>query len=67
MTKAIEVNNLNYHVKDFSLNDIQFDVKKGYVTGFIGASCKTTNRDSPRLVEEKIEQTKKPLDNFWDS
>lgn len=28
MTKAIEVNNLNYHVKDFSLNDIQFDVKK---------------------------------------
>ena len=44
MTKAIEVNNLNYHLKNFSLNDIQFDVKKGYVTGFIGAngSGKTT-------------------------
>ena len=31
------------------------------------ASCKKTNKVYPRLVEEKIEQTKKPLDNFWDS
>lgn len=31
----------------------------------VSASCKKTDKDYPRLVEEKIEQTKKPLDNFW--
>ncbi|WP_323704313.1 phenol-soluble modulin export ABC transporter ATP-binding protein PmtA [Mammaliicoccus sp. Dog046] len=44
MTNAIEVKDLNYKTGNFELNDVNFNVKKGYVTGFIGAngSGKTT-------------------------
>ena len=31
----------------------------------VGASCKKTDKAYPRFVEEKIEQMKKPLNNFW--
>lgn len=36
--KAIDVQSLSYHHKNFELKDISFHVPKGYVTGFIGAN-----------------------------
>lgn len=44
MENVIEVNQLSYHVKNLSLQDVNFNVRKGYITGFIGAngSGKTT-------------------------
>ncbi|HCN60133.1 MULTISPECIES: phenol-soluble modulin export ABC transporter ATP-binding protein PmtA [Mammaliicoccus] len=44
VANAIEVNQLNYKVENLQLKNISFEVKKGYVTGFIGAngSGKTT-------------------------
>lgn len=38
MANAIEVKDLNYKTKKFELNNVNFNVKKGYVTGFIGAN-----------------------------
>ncbi|QLK86444.1 ABC transporter ATP-binding protein [Staphylococcus sp. 17KM0847] len=42
--KAIELTHVGYKKKDFVLDDVHFNVPKGYVTGFIGAngSGKTT-------------------------
>ncbi|WP_314347971.1 phenol-soluble modulin export ABC transporter ATP-binding protein PmtA [Mammaliicoccus vitulinus] len=44
MDNAIDVKNLKYRTKNLNLEDVSFEVKKGYVTGFIGAngSGKTT-------------------------
>lgn len=38
MEHVIEVNKLNYWTKQLKLKNINFNVKKGYVTGFIGAN-----------------------------
>ena len=35
---AIEVNAVNYEYGGFALKDINFQVPKGYVTGFIGSN-----------------------------
>ena len=35
---AIEVRNVTYETRNFSLHDVSFDVPQGYVTGFIGAN-----------------------------
>jgi ABC-2 type transport system ATP-binding protein len=44
MENAIDVKNLNFKHKNLNLTDVNFQVRKGYVTGFIGAngSGKTT-------------------------
>lgn len=44
MENAIEVKKMNFSHKNLELSDVNFEVKKGYVTGFIGAngSGKTT-------------------------
>ena len=44
MDNAIDVKNLNFSHKNLQLSDVNFEVRKGYVTGFIGAngSGKTT-------------------------
>lgn len=38
MSNAIEVKNLQYKVGQLNLEDVNFNVKKGYITGFIGAN-----------------------------
>lgn len=38
MDNAIEVKNLNFSHKNLKLSDVNFEVRKGYVTGFIGAN-----------------------------
>lgn len=38
MDNAIEVKNLNFNHKNLKLSDVNFEVRKGYVTGFIGAN-----------------------------
>lgn len=38
MVNAIEVKNLNFNHKNLKLSDVNFEVRKGYVTGFIGAN-----------------------------
>ncbi|WP_436945190.1 phenol-soluble modulin export ABC transporter ATP-binding protein PmtA [Staphylococcus xylosus] len=52
--KAIELNAVNYQHKEFKLNDISFEVPRGFVTGFIGANGvgKTT---LIRLIMDLIE------------
>ncbi|MGA4515191.1 phenol-soluble modulin export ABC transporter ATP-binding protein PmtA [Staphylococcus caledonicus] len=35
---AIELKNVNYHNKTFSLKDVSFSVPQGFVTGFIGGN-----------------------------
>ena len=44
MDNILEIKNLSKQFKDFELKDISFEVKKGYIMGFIGAngSGKTT-------------------------
>lgn len=51
---AIELNDVSYQFKKFSLNDISFSVPQGYVTGFIGSNGvgKTT---LIRLIMDLIE------------
>ncbi|MEB6324130.1 ABC transporter ATP-binding protein [Staphylococcus xylosus] len=52
--KSIELNAVNYQHKEFKLNDISFEVPRGFVTGFIGANGvgKTT---LIRLIMDLIE------------
>ena len=38
MDNAIDVKNLNFSHKNLKLSDVNFEVRKGYVTGFIGAN-----------------------------
>ncbi|MCJ1785149.1 phenol-soluble modulin export ABC transporter ATP-binding protein PmtA [Mammaliicoccus sciuri] len=38
MDNAIDVKNLNFNHKNLKLSDVNFEVRKGYVTGFIGAN-----------------------------
>lgn len=38
MTNVVEFTNVTKTFKNFSLNDLSFSIKKGYVTGFIGAN-----------------------------
>ncbi|CAH2717435.1 Vitamin B12 import ATP-binding protein BtuD [Neobacillus rhizosphaerae] len=38
MTNVVEFNNVTKSFKNFSLDDVSFSIKKGYVTGFIGAN-----------------------------
>lgn len=38
MSNVVEFNNVSKKFKNFSINDISFSIKKGYVTGFIGAN-----------------------------
>ncbi|WP_371866987.1 phenol-soluble modulin export ABC transporter ATP-binding protein PmtA [Staphylococcus muscae] len=54
--KAIELNHVRYETKHFSLEDIHFEVPKGYVTGFIGAngSGKTT---TIRMIMDLLQPT----------
>ncbi|UXR77792.1 MULTISPECIES: ABC transporter ATP-binding protein [unclassified Staphylococcus] len=54
--KAIELNHVRYETKHFTLEDIHFDVPKGYVTGFIGAngSGKTT---TIRMIMDLLQPT----------
>ncbi|MFP4697667.1 MAG: ABC transporter ATP-binding protein [Eubacteriales bacterium] len=44
MSNVLELNNVNKSFKDFGLKDISFELKKGYIMGFIGpnGSGKTT-------------------------
>lgn len=35
---AIELKNVNYHNKTFSLKDVSFVIPQGFVTGFIGGN-----------------------------
>jgi len=38
LTNVVEFNNVTKSFKNFSLNDVSFSIKKGFVTGFIGAN-----------------------------
>ncbi len=38
MSNVVEFKNVSKKFKNFSLNDVSFSIKKGYVTGFIGAN-----------------------------
>lgn len=38
MSNAIELRNVTKNYKEFQVKDLSFDVKKGFVTGFIGAN-----------------------------
>jgi len=38
MENIAEVRNLTKQFNGFALNDLSFDIKKGFITGFIGAN-----------------------------
>ncbi|MCM3239691.1 ABC transporter ATP-binding protein [Heyndrickxia oleronia] len=38
MTNVVEFNHVSKSFKDFSLKDVTFSIKKGYITGFIGSN-----------------------------
>ena len=38
MENIIEVKNVSKRFSDFEVKDVSFEVKKGFVTGFIGAN-----------------------------
>ena len=33
---VVELKNVNKHYKDFSIDDLNLNIKKGFVTGFVG-------------------------------
>lgn len=60
---AIELRHVNYETKNFTLEDIHFNVPTGYVTGFIGAngSGKTT---TIRMIMDLLQPTSGEINLF---